>query len=133
MRVMIAMSANDRAVGAMTLLVDRGHRVDVASHPRDVKDALAARDLDVVLMDGAWIAREGIYGLAVMKGRAARTVRFLLLEENGAPHAGDYERDWFDEALTMPVRGGELIEMVERSRRLRRRYQPDIQRRGLAA
>lgn len=121
------------AATIVTLLIGRGHRIDVASHSRDIADGLKVRDVDVVLMDGAWAAREGLFGLGALKRHASRSVRFLLCEEDGAPHAGEYEHEWFDRVLSMPARARDVVSLVENSRAGRRRYQPDIQTRGLAA
>lgn len=132
-RVIIAMYDDGLAAVASTLLVGRGHRVEIASHPRDVTDGLKVRDVDVVMLDGAWAGREGMFGMSVLKRHAARSVRFVLAEEESAAHAADYEHGWFDKVLVMPAVGRDLIDLVEGSRSRRRRYQPDIQRRGLAA
>ncbi len=130
---MLAMSDDGVAAAAATLLINRGHRVDVASHSRDILDSLKVRDVDAVMLDGVWAAREGLYGLGAMKRQAGRSVRFLLCEEEGAPHAGSYEHEWFNRVLTMPALARDVVNLVEGSRAQRRRYQPDIQTRGLAA
>ena len=100
------------------VLSKRGHAVEVAHDGQQALDALCQQDFDVVLMDVQMPVMDGFAATqAIRKLADSKKARLPIIAMTAHALKGDAERclgAGMDGYISKPVKGEELIEMVER-------------------
>ncbi|MGM0575617.1 MAG: response regulator [Myxococcota bacterium] len=114
--------AEDDAVNqqvAVSLLEERGHRVEVVSDGSQVLDALDRDDFDVVLMDVRMPEMDGFQATEAVRAREAeRGGHVPIVAMTAHAMKGDRERcleAGMDDYLSKPVHAAALYDVVERA------------------
>lgn len=130
-KVRVMMMATRSAAFAVLqrMLESSGYHMDMASHQNDVIEAIDASGVDIVVISAGWQAQLGEAALLDLQKRAGRRVRFIyFMGSAGSPPLVE-PRKGYDR--TLPARY--TLRMLRAALSMRRRYQPNIQNRGLAA
>jgi signal transduction histidine kinase/CheY-like chemotaxis protein/HPt (histidine-containing phosphotransfer) domain-containing protein len=103
---------------AMSILVKRGHRVEVVENGREALEALEQKEFDVVLMDVQMPEMDGLTATAVIRAREKSTGRHMpIIALTAHAMKGDKERclaAGMDAYVSKPLRPKELIETLGR-------------------
>ena len=118
LRVLLAEDtpANQKLVSYV--LNKRGHSVEVVHNGQQALEAAGRQDFDVVLMDVQMPVMDGFQATrAIRKLHALQKARLPIIAMTAHALKGDHERcvaAGMDGYISKPIKGGELIEMVER-------------------
>ena len=118
LRVLLAedTQANQRLVSYV--LGKRGHAIEVAENGQQALEAVGRQDFDAVLMDVQMPVMDGFLATqAIRKLADAKKARLPIIAMTAHALKGDAERclaAGMDGYLSKPVKGAELIEIVER-------------------
>jgi signal transduction histidine kinase/CheY-like chemotaxis protein len=100
------------------VLSKRGHSVEVVQNGRQAMEAVGQQDFDVVLMDVQMPVMDGFQATqAIRKSADPHKARLPIIAMTAHALKGDAERclrAGMDGYISKPVRGEELIELVER-------------------
>ena len=113
-------------------LRSRGHLVTVVSEADEALDELDEDVFDVVTVEYQWLSRNGSAELKRVRDKAGARTRFVIQAALAANVPAGLVRRGLDVVLPKPFTLRQLVTAVE-ARRGRRRYQPNIQFRGLHA
>lgn len=132
MRVMVLMEDDIIRSFVARTLRSRGHAVVELSEADEAMDELDADVFDVVTVEYQWLSRNGVAEYKRIRTKAGARSRFVIQAALAANVPDSLVRRGLDVVLPKPFTLRQLVAAVE-ARRGRRRYQPDIQYRGLMA
>lgn len=132
MRVMVLMEDDIIRSFVTRTLRTRGHYVVEVDDPDEAMDELEADMFDAVTVEYQWLSNNGFSEYRRVRDKAGVRTRFVIQAALAANVPGGLLRRGLDEVLPKPFTLRQLVKAVE-TRRGRRRYQPDIQFRGLHA
>lgn len=108
-----------------------GHPTLQAEALDDALDALADAAVGIVLVDASWFVGVRSDALADLHAAARSHVRFVILNGMANPPFMQHYSPRTDRILTKPFTLRAAMDTIRKANR--RRYQPDIQSRGLPA
>lgn len=132
MRVLVLMQDDIIRTFVTRTLRSRGHEVVAADDPDEAIDEIDEEAFDVVTVEYQWIAAQGAGEYKRVRDAAGGRTKFILQAALAGSVPAGLIRRGLDEVLLKPFSLRQLVKAVE-TRRGRRRYQPNIQYRGLHA
>ncbi len=132
LRVMVLMEDDIIRSFVTRTLRTRGHIVTELSEVDEALDELDANEFDAVTVEYQWLSNNGLSEYRRVRDKAGGRTRFVIqavLASNVPPRI---VRRGVDVVLPKPFTLRQLVKAIE-ERRGRRRYQPNIQFRGLTA
>ena len=118
LRVLLAEDTPANQKSVTYVLSKRGHSVEVAQNGKQALEAVEQQDFDVVLMDVQMPLMDGFQATqAIRKLAIPKKARLPIIAMTAHALKGDSERclaAGMDGYISKPVKGEELIELVER-------------------
>lgn len=132
MRVLVLMQDDIIRTFVTRTLRTRGHIVATADDPDEAIDLIDEDAFDVVTVEYQWISLHGMAEFKRIRDATGGRTKFIIQAALAGNVPAGLIRRGLDELLLKPFSLRQLVKAVE-SRTGRRRYQPNIQHRGLHA
>ena len=132
MRVLVLMQDDIIRTFVTRTLRTRGHTVVTADDPEEAIEEIDDDAFDVVTVEFQWISQFGMPEFKRVRQAAGGRTKFIVQAALSGKAPAGLIRRGLDELLLKPFSLRQLVKAVE-TRTGRRRYQPNIQHRGLHA